>query len=253
MADLSGGTPFSEDLPLVTYSGGAPSTDFSAETLFTTVYADKFLPLILPYCVQCPHPVAEQYVRLAAIEFCERTRAWRYIVTAEMDANNEAIIAPDYATIHEIENAWWNGDTQLEPTQFTEALPSDLTATDTVGTPSYITQMNPNTVTILPFAEGTLRLTVFLKPRSGTLYGTDAGLALRNYYNQVPEFLWVQHAEAIANGALARILNIPEQPYTDPVMAAQFRARFDAVLDAKFASNIRGQHRARKRSKIQFC
>lgn len=251
MAELDGSDPFLEELPLVTVSGGNASTDFSAEGLFNTVDASVFLPLVKPFCYACPNNVAEQYIRLAAIEFCERTRAWRYIITAPLEGNNEAIIAPPYATVHEIENAYWN-DVELQPTQFSDARPEDLIATVDAGTPRYITQMNPSTVTVLPFAEGTLRLTVFLKPRSGSYFGMDAGNPLRNFYNQVPEFLWIQHAETIARGALARILTIPNQPFTDPQRAGECLAYFERTMDAKFSHQIRGQQRARRRNKIQF-
>lgn len=153
MPELNGGDPFASDLPLVTYSGGTPDTDFSAQPLFKTVHARQWASLIRPYCEEAPLPVVENAVRYAAIQFCERTRAWRYIVSASFEENNEVIIAPDYATIHEIENAWWNDSVELVPTQFTEALPEDLNATEPIGTPRYITQMSPNTVTVLPWAK----------------------------------------------------------------------------------------------------
>lgn len=254
MAELDGGSPYGTTDPVVTYSGGGPTTDFAAENVFTTVYASEFLPMVLPYAAGCPDFVAEQHIRLAAIEFCERTRCWRYIAKAAFDTNNETIISPDYATIHEIENAWWNEEVRLTPLQFNDAHPSDLTeTTDQGGPPRHFTQLNDNSITVLPLGAGDLRLTVFLKPRSGSSFGYDAGFPLRDYYNQVPRFLFLQHAEAIANGALERILRLPGQDFSNPGQAAVHRQLFDQAMDKMFSHNLRGQQRARRRTKTQFC
>lgn len=75
-----------------------------------TVRFDQFLPMILPYAPGLPTMTAEHAVRLAAIEFCERTRCWRHAVDVVFSADNhQAVVAPDYATIHQFEFAVFSG------------------------------------------------------------------------------------------------------------------------------------------------
>lgn len=221
----------------------------------TTRPLSDFLPMVLPYAVGCPASVAEANLRLAAIEYCERTRCWRSVLTQTFAAQGEAItVAPAYAAIHEIETAFFGTENiPLKPTQFSSVDPEDIDAADgALGQPEYITQVSSDTITVIPFQTGDIRLTLFLKPRSGTEYGTNPLAPLQDAYNVVPDFLFVQHAETIACGALARILKLPKQEFTDPKFSAYYEAKFDDRTDAKFSSNIRGQHRAPRRTRLNL-
>lgn len=214
-----------------------------------------FLPLVLPHAPDCPRTVAEQYLRLAAIEWCERTRCWRHVTTMALTEQGEAIVAPDYAAIFEIETAEFsNGNTDpvpLTPTQFTSVSLEDATAM-AGGLPRYITQASPSTVTVLPFEAGDLSLSLFLKPRSGTEYGNDPDDPLQDRLNVVPQHVFVQSAEQIAEGALGRLLAIKNTSWHDPNMALYYSGRFDQACDRNFRSDMRGQHRAPVRTKPQF-
>jgi hypothetical protein len=246
----------------------------------------RFLPLILPFAPGVPNMVAEFHTRMAAIEYCERTRCWRHIISIEMDydlitgdgeeafwgdepalwgsdpafwgslealgdtGGTEVVVAPDYAAIHFIESAFWDGEVELTPTQYSKVLPSDRESIS--GPPRYITQVNPNTVTVYPFHPGTLDLTVFLKPRSGTDFTNDPQAPVEDFYNQVPDFLFIQHAEAIAAGALARLLAMPETRWQNPTMAAVYLNKFERYCDTAFSTPVVGQHRAPRRTRMRF-
>lgn len=197
-----------------------------------------FLPLILPFCPTCPDFIAEQQARFAAIEFCERSRAWRHITTVELTSATGVPVAPDTAAIHEIEFANFNGS-PLTPVQF-----STIEASS-VGIPRYVTQVAPHAVTVAPYAEpGTLEISLFLKPLSSSQYSTDADDPLFDRFNVVPQFMVDIHGAAIAEGALAKILSIPDEPWTDKRKAAAHDERFRERLDASFRWNMRGQQRA---------
>lgn len=208
----------------------------------TRALAD-FLPLLAPNAPAVPGPVAEQALRLAAVEFCERTRCWRHITERTLRRAESCLVAPEYAAIFEIESATFDG-VLLEATQFSNF--EQGAAETSPAQPRYVTQSGPDTVTVFPFQEGQLILSLFLKPRSGT-----DGYTPSNYDddidepgNQVPDFLFVQHAEAIVAGALDRVLNIPGQTYTNPARAAEYKALFERAVNGHFARNLRGQHRA---------
>lgn len=230
------------------------------------------LPQVLPYAPTCPDFIAEQAIRMAAIEFAERSRAWRHIGAARITHRafgevlldgmmgdsmfhllfvsggteyravadmgiGDPISGPTPAVIHEIEFAEFDG-VRLTPVQFS-------TVSDTEeGTPRYITQIAPNVVTVLPFAKGMIRLSLFLKPSAETLYGTDPANPLFDSLNVVPDFFITLHGQTLALGALARILSIPGEPWTDEQKAVFYKAEFEAKLSGAFRQNMRGQQRA---------
>lgn len=212
-----------------------------------TIAISAFDSFVLPYAQLAPVPLVRKYVRLAAIEFCERTRCWREIVTINVDAQNEAIVAPRHAAIHEIEEATFDGK-PLMPTQFTD---TTLLERSEEGTPRYITQTHPNTVALIPWEAGSLTLSLFLKPRSETKMKTEImSGATVDGLDVMPEFMFNQFAQKIADGALARLLMVKNQTFTDPREAMRREQMFNQHCDAKFANNITMQHRAPPRVRM---
>lgn len=218
-----------------------------------------FMPLVLPFAPTVPEPVAEQMIRLAAIEFCERTRCWRHIANRRIDAFNGGTasgtirVLPPYATIFEFEFAYFNGE-KLEPLQFSDIdVPSDDEGPE-IGVPRYITQTEPNSVRMIPLPEesGSLHLSMFLKPIAMDEWeGSAYDRADDDDLNVLPDFLLTQQGETIQHGALARILAIPGQSYTDPSRSEFYRLSFASRLDTRFATNVMGQHKAQPRTRPQ--
>lgn len=213
-----------------------------------TTRIGAFLPFVLPHLTAAPRPLVELSLRQAAIEFCERTSAWRHIISAAVTEQKAAPVAPTYSAIHAIESATLNG-LPLAPITHTEVLTDDLSGVPDLGPPRYITQSTPNEVEIYPFAPGTLRLSVILKPRAGQLFGTDAADPLHDAYNVVPDFLLTQHGETIAYGALARMFIIPGEAWTDADRANFYRVEFEKRTKASQPVSIKGQQRAPIRTK----
>lgn len=208
----------------------------------------EFLPYVLPNAPQVMALSAEFALRLAAIEYCERTRCWRHLVEQDFltGANGPAIVCPDYAAIHDIERATWDYERRLTPITWSDLPPA--WATDPEAVPESITQSGPDTVTLYPFQPGHLSLSLYLKPRPERDFART-GLPMDDYFNQLPDLLLTQHAEAIGWGALARLLVIPERPYTDPNRAAYFQAQFNDRCDKNFDKNKMGQQRAPRRTR----
>jgi hypothetical protein len=193
----------------------------------------------------------EQALRLSAIEFCERTRCWRQIVSRPIRRDTTSLVAPAYATIHEIETATWEG-LPLIPTQFSN-VQNDIANPVGGGNPAYITQISPGAVTVIPFAEGLLVLSLFLKPKvSNDLAATSSYGPGDDDINVLPEFLLVQHGEHLAAGALHRILSLPGQAYSDLNLAAAFHNTFERGVNTHFARNIKGQQRAPARTRPSY-
>lgn len=200
-----------------------------------------FLPIVLPYVTGCPDFLAVAQLRLAAIEFCERTKCWRSISSTVLAANGQALVTPATATIHLIEEATLDGR-KLEPTQFTDIAPDELASQAATGLPSYITQIEAGKVQIYPFtAGGTLRVSAFLKPRSDAAFNTDPLNPLDDANAVVPDFLFMQDAEAIAHGAIGRLYALPAQKFSNDQKAAAYLGLFNQACNARFARHMTGQ------------
>lgn len=120
--------------------------------------------------------------------------------------------------------------------------------------PQYISQVNPQAITLIPFMEGSLVLSMFLKPMAGLdqPLASDYSPASADTFNVVPQFMLMQFGEAIAAGALRRILSLPNQTWTDQKMAMQYGARFDIACDNNFRHQMKGQHRAPSRARATY-
>lgn len=194
----------------------------------------EMMHLILPHAQACPEPTAVQHLRWAAMKFCEASRIWRSCQEFNVTGGcSEVMCVPQHAQIFEIEQAWFN-DRKLEPQS---AGYFDRQYDD--SQPRWITQNGSNSVRLVPGAQeqGVMRLNLFLKP------SRDA--------EDFPDFL-DEFEQEIADGALSRILVIPNQPFTDPQMAMSFGGSFQAALDRNFNRNLRGQQRAPVRTKARY-
>ena len=193
---------------------------------------DELLPYVMPYAPGCAEPTAVQHLREAVIRFCERTRCWRFIDTFQTTGEHHEILAvPSDAVLFEIEWAKFN-ERELEAVSPQAATWHNQ---DGYTEPRYITQVNPNCVSLEPHAVGELVISMFLKPAPTAL--------------EIPAFMICDFGRALADGALATLLLLPNQPFTNPQLAMVFETKFQQALDRNFALNMRGQQRAAKRTK----
>lgn len=191
---------------------------------------EDLLPQVMPYAPGCSEPMAVAHLRDAAVRLCERTRCWRFVHEVKTTGGEREILCvPAFASLFEIEWARFDGE-ELEA-----FIPDGYSPDPESGLPRYITQIAPNMVSISPHGVGTLAMSMFLKPAPGA--------------DILPAFMMDQFARALGDGALSTLLLLPNQPFSSPQMAMAFEAKFQAVLDRNFAYNLRGQQRARKRTK----
>lgn len=114
------------------------------------------LPQIAPFVPTCPAFVAEQQIRMAAIELAEVSRSWRHVTTVSAVAADETLVAPPFTAIHEIEFAEFEGQ-PLTPIQFSTFVQGGE------GRPTHISQISPGGICLSPFMPGTLRVSLFLR------------------------------------------------------------------------------------------
>lgn len=202
---------------------------------------EDFLPKVLPFAPGCPEPTALEHIRNAIIEFCEETRLWRFDDTFEIGDDPNIVCTPQGAVIHEIERCDFNGS-RLHPRSIDwldDHHPDWRSDTKFLtGSPSYFTQTHPDTIQVVPYSKGRVKVWLRLKPSE------DA--------EQVPDFIASQHRNMIGWGALVGIMMLPGQPFSDPNRAAYYQARFDQSLGRSSRLQSRGQQRAPIRTKAQF-
>lgn len=216
------------------------------------IHLKAFLPYVLPFAPGCTDLLATFHLRAAAIEFCERTKCWRVLTSVTLAANGQAMATPETATIHLIEEATIDG-VELIPVQFTDIGPDELTGNTSAAPPRYITQIEPGKVQVYPFqAGGTLRISAFLKPRADSVYNSNALDPFEDANAVVPDFMLTQDAAAIAAGALAQILAVPGQQFSNDQKAMLYKGTFDLACGARFSRHMRGQQRAPMRVKAGF-
>lgn len=203
-------------------------------------HLDAFLGSINPYAPGCAIPTAYFAIRQAATEFCERARMWRYEDEFDVSASDsESISTPYGSVLLDIERVSFDGR-PLEPVtvKWLDDHKNGWRDGQIVGRPEYLTQLELNTIRLVPGCAGAVKVSLWLKPSQ------DA--------QDLPDFLADQYREVIAHGALGRILMMPNQPYTNGDLGAGFLASFENKLSGLQSKGITGQQRARVRTKASF-
>lgn len=201
---------------------------------------ELLLPRVMPIAIGCPEPTVLAAVRDAVTELCERTRCWVQDETYTLaQAGDEVLVAPEGALIHQIDWVYHDGES-LDPITL-----KDLNhriydwRTRTDGAPRFYTQTRLNTLRMVPSDAGqTFSVRVFLKPAENA--------------TEAPDDFMDQHREVIADLALARVLGIPAQSWSNPNLAAYHATKGGLKLDELAAKFRQGQQRAPLRTRPSF-
>lgn len=191
-----------------------------------------YLSRVLPSVDACPSPIAEQAIRDAIDSFCRQSRIYRERQTValtsgvssyELDppGGGSVIVETLYARI---------GDDILEP--LIPELESRLFIGS--GKPEYIKHAEPGSIEILPAPadSGTLSVVV--------VYSIDQAATM------FPSIL-DQWREEISFGAMARLMVMPNKPWSNPQMAAGYQSMFNAGVNDAAARASLGNRRATMR------
>lgn len=189
---------------------------------------DVFLPGVMTFAPSAPEPVAIRLLREVAQKLCTDTMIWRENdqIIISGGATPDAVTNIPDAEIIEIESARWIGEdgarAQLEP-QTIKWLDRNepnwsYDRAPTGGVPRFISQIIPDTVIVVPNAEGVVDVRLVLMPSHDC-----AGLpnVLRRYQ------------PLLERGAAGRLLTLPDAEYANPALGAALWSEFlDGVVDA---------------------
>jgi len=203
---------------------------------------DLFLDDVMAHAPGCPVETARAAIRQSAIEFCFRSDLLRYEVgpldvrAGETEYDFEA---PPQTGVHRLLHAWFR-DRELSVLTPDDPLAVSSYREDLVtgaATPTAVIRRTDNTFHLLPSpsvdADDALFLTVAVRPlRTATRYADE---------------LYADWLDAIAHGALYRLMLSPAKPYTDVNGAAVRRQWFEAAVAQARAYTNKGKSQASMR------
>lgn len=160
-----------------------------------------FLPYVLPYVTGCSELLAEQMIRDVCIDFCTKS----LVVQQRIPAITSTVGEYEYEfeelsgelRVHMVMQAWYDGN-EL-----------DVRGMDAV---------TPEPVDGLPTALFQIDNTSFQLNRKPEVAGSieiRAAVAPLRTATEVPDVLLNDYAYEIGQGAIARLLRIPKQVFTD--------------------------------------
>lgn len=180
----------------------------------TTLWS-SFYDYVMPDVPGAPAAAVDIALRQSAIAFCEKSLAWRYVHPEVVVTSGNAtydFIPPSGAAVHAVMYAEWNGDAISCNAGELNIAANVADWRNATGTPAYVIFADTDSLQLVPEPDsnGTLTMNVTLKPDLASTGIDDA--------------IFREYREAIAHGALARLMMSPKKPYSSPQLA-QFHAQ----------------------------
>lgn len=192
----------------------------------TTTKYDALTRYVLPEAPGCSDPLAEQALRDAAIEFCERSGVWVHAPDPENIVAGQAaydIDLPQGAALAQIKSVKIAGQKEPLGQRSVDWLDDNVEdwATAT-GTPKYYTQLSDDEFLIVPVPDTAITAGLIVKldvkpSRSSTGW---------------PGWLNERYQEDIVTGAKGRLLEKQSHQWSNPGLAAVYVAQFNTAISA---------------------
>ncbi len=179
---------------------------------------------VLPYAPGCPDSLIQTNIRSAAIELCEKSKAFTFdldpITTISGEYEYE-FDQPSGTEVHQILWATYDGN-DLDPISPRSLELNYPDWRDKTGTPTVYLQKTASSFWLVPVPNTNkeLLLNVALKPTRTT--------------NNIDTEFSNTYRDGIIYGTIYRLLRIPAKQWTDPIAAADYFNLFQAeVSDAE--------------------
>lgn len=198
---------------------------------------NAFYDYLMPLVPQCPQPMANLHLRLAAQEWCDRTLSWREWlddVTTTGDLSYDFGVSSTQDVVQLLRATL---DGQDLPVITPDQLPSNW-RTSSAGCIRGIFTLDTQTFNVVP------------TQAAGLIVQTEVALRPSNTATGVEDSLFRSYANEIATGAAARLHAIKKKPYSDAQSTA--RGEFNEAID-KVASEVwHAYSRAPLRTRASF-
>jgi hypothetical protein len=200
---------------------------------------DDFLPFVAPSAGSCPRDTLIHNIRLAAIEFCSRTEVWDEdldTLLADGFSNSFELALDDQVDLAKLLEVTVKDRSGAKPAEADVLTPKEGRAAVRCGSTKLVAWIiDRNTIGIHPTPELDAEIDVqaALKP---SLVSFD-----------ISDEVFSHHAEAIARGALARVLAMPNSEWSDLATAGVMADRFEDSITTAAAASTTGFSRQRRR------
>lgn len=228
------------------------------------IWAD-FFPYVLPAVRGCPEPVAEHHIRLAAIDFCRRTLCWQQLLDPiEGEVGQVAFRLTEYGDARITEDGVRRTTEPIEqPAADGVATEFDLIAPPGAEVVRLLSvTVNGEPVTLVEGSRGVQlvrrsspedfaftrdRKMVYIHPAPplGASIEIEAALKPTLAAVEFPDDLFDHYAQDIARGAMATLMLLPKQDWTDLGLGAVHQESFDERISTVAAQVARGFARVR--------
>lgn len=195
---------------------------------------EDLAPLVLPSVPGCPEPTLLLHLRQAAIEFCGRTLVWRREldpITSVADDDSYTLPLPAGSALVKLLSFTIDGqDAYVVTPEKGRRLAVSDSARDVAWTDDRVNvRVNPT-----PDADGkSYVFTAALKPTQAS--------------TTIPDEVGEHYANDIAGGALARLLDLENVTWANPVKARTRRDTFEACINKVAAQASKGFSRGAQR------
>ena len=197
---------------------------------------DSLFPLLLPELPECPLDTVRLAVRRAGREFCRQSTAWRLLldpiavtldpVALDRGLSEYLMPVPEHTQVVIVCNVYAPVGELIGKSldQLAFVLPEFRSA---VGYPRFFNSLDYKNVRLYPTP---------VEQCVGQAYVVRAALMPTLAMPDLPEELATRYEEALAAGTLARLLAIPDRPWSKPGEAAKQQMDFDkAAVKARMA------------------
>lgn len=229
----------------LTISGAAT---FTPGKISNTAQFSDFFAMIAPRAPGLAEITSEAEVRRAAIEFCRRTLAHQSTLGVVQTEANQAeyyvvdVLMQDDEVIERLLSVKFNGI----PLEIVDPADLDLTDESAAGTaPQAALLVDPNHIRLFPapaLAAQSVTIRAAMRPS-------------QNCTSLSPR-LFERYADAIAHGALYRLLSTPQKSYTDPGTAGAERLLFEEAVNEAKEDAFRGNARSKRKrggGSVSWC
>lgn len=192
---------------------------------------DNLVRDIILYAPHCTEAIAAHAAKMTTIDFCRRTHWWK-ITTDPLDLiadeSTYDVEVPNGTEAIAVVAAWYN-NRPLWPMGFSTRNRFQFrNLTTHSGSPQAFSNDSPSQLVLLPVPQndetGALVLTVAVQPKRSSQVA-DAEMMERYF-------------DALVYGSLARVLAIPNQPFTSPDAALAREKQYrEEVTKAKIDAN----------------
>jgi hypothetical protein len=188
-----------------------------ANVAFSTLFQD-----VQTYVRGVPQPTILNAMRLAAVEFCRRSEAYKYrpaVIPVTANTANYTPTLPTDTEIHGYASVLYNGK-PLDFLDWDTVTARDPAFPSVTGTPGNFTYLTPDTVYMVPVPSVApttgLQLSLILRP---TISASGLDSVLMNRYK-----------EPIVHGTIRRLCIMDKQIWTDLAKAKIHGALFNAGI-----------------------